>query len=303
VLGPLFRPAVTDRRSSILIANLQRMTTGDPKDRAVPEITAHYAEGREATRLSHGRGQLELARTQELLRRHLPDPPATILDVGGGAGVYACWLAAQGYEAHLIDLMPLHLEQARLASDQQAAAPLASVRLGDARRLDQPDESADAVLLLGPLYHLTERRDRVLALAEAKRVVRPGGLVLAVGISRFASLLDGLHRGFLDDPSFVSLVERDLKDGQHRNPTNHPGYFTTAFLHHPDELQAEAREASLAVEEVAAIEGPADLVDDFERWWSDPQRRERLLWAIRAVEHEPSLLGVSSHIMVVARKT
>jgi ubiquinone/menaquinone biosynthesis C-methylase UbiE len=275
---------------------------GDSSDRAAPEIAAHYAEGREAARLFEGRGQLERARTQELLRRHLPAPPATILDVGGGAGVYAFWLAAEGYEAHLIDLVPLHLEQARRSSEKQADAPLASIRLGDARRLEQRDESVDAVLLLGPLYHLTERTDRVLALTEAKRVVRPGGVVFAAGISRFASLLDGLHRGFLEDPTFVSLVERDLKEGQHRNPTNHPGYFTTAFLHHPEELQAEVQEAGLTVGEVAAIEGPADLVDDFERWWSDPQRRERLLWAIRAVEHEPSLLGVSPHLMVVARK-
>src|SRR5262249_50314644 len=148
-----------------------QMASGDASDRVAPEIAAHYAEGHEATRLFYGRGQLERTRTQELLRRHLPAPPAAILDVGGGAGVYAFWLAAEGYEAHLIDLVPLHVEQARRASEMPGAAPLASVRLGDARQLEQPDGSADAVLLLGPLYHLTERTDRVLALTEAKRVV------------------------------------------------------------------------------------------------------------------------------------
>lgn len=275
---------------------------GNRPDGPGTEITAHYTEGREATRLLQGPGQLEFVRTQELVRRHLPPPPATILDVGGAAGIYACWLAAEGYEVHLVDLVPLHVEQARQASAAQPATPLASTSVGDARRLDQPSDSVDAVLLLGPLYHLTERADRLMALQEARRVLRAGGLVFAVGISRFASLLDGLHRGFLVDPSFVSLVERDLREGQHRNPTNRRGYFTTAYLHHPDELQAEVREAGLTVEEVAAIEGPADLVDDFVRWWSDPPRRKRLLWAIRAVEHEPSLLGVSPHLMVVSRK-
>lgn len=274
---------------------------GDP-DLVAPEITAYYGLGREADRLFQGHCQLERVRTQELLERRLPPGPAVILDVGGGSGVYGCWLAARGYEVHLIDAIPLHVEQARQASSEQAPAVLASARVGDARRLEQPDSTADAVLLLGPLYHLTERADRLLALREAKRVLRPGGRVFAAGISRFASLLDGIARGFLEDPGFVAIVERDLKDGQHRNPNNHRGYFTTAFFHHPDELQAEVREAGLIVEEIAAIEGPAGFIGDFPYWWGDPARRERLLAAIRAVEHEPSLLGMSPHLMVAARK-
>ncbi|HLH73563.1 MAG TPA: class I SAM-dependent methyltransferase, partial [Chloroflexota bacterium] len=230
-------------------------------------------------------------------------PPATILDVGGGPGVYACWLASEGYEVHLVDAVPLHVEQALRASEAQPGCPLASVRLGDARQLLQADASADVVLLLGPLYHLTERQDRLQALGEAKRVVRPAGLVFAVGISRFASLLDGLMSEYLDDPAFARIVEQDLATGQHRNPTNHPGYFTTAFLHHPDELQREVREAGLKVVEIVGLEGPGGwLVHDFESWWSNPERRVHLLSAARAVEHEPSLLGLSAHLLVVARK-
>jgi ubiquinone/menaquinone biosynthesis C-methylase UbiE len=262
----------------------------------------HYSDGREATRLLQGQGQLELARTQELLQRHLPPPPAVILDVGGGAGVYAYWLASLGYEVHLVDAVPLHVEQARQAGQEHAAAPLASIRVGDARRLEQHAEVADAVLLLGPLYHLTEQSDRLLALSEAKRVLRPGGLLFAAGISRFASLLDGLYQGFLHDPAFVSIVERDLREGQHRNPTNQPGYFTTAYFHHPDELRDEVWQAGLQVDAMVAIEGPAGHVGEIDRWWSDPALRGQLLTAIRAVEQESSLLGISPHILVIARK-
>jgi len=106
--------------------------------------------------------------------------------VGGGPGVYACWLSAQGYEVHLVDASPLHVEQARAASERLPNNPLASVRLGDARQLDVADAAVDAVLLLGPLYHLTERADRLTALRESARVLRPGGHVFVAAVSRFA---------------------------------------------------------------------------------------------------------------------
>jgi ubiquinone/menaquinone biosynthesis C-methylase UbiE len=267
-----------------------------------PEALTHYESGHEAQRLFSGAGQLELARTQELLSRYLPATPAVIFDVGGGSGVYACGLAKQGYEVHLVDAVPLHVEQARQASQQQPDYPLASAAIGDARRLDRPDASVDVVLLLGPLYHLTDRDDRVAALREAQRILRAGGLVLAVGISRFASTLDGLFRGWLDEPEFRRIVQQDLLDGQHRNPTNHPRYFTTAFFHHPVELKAELEAAGLCHEQTQAIEGPGWLLPNFEEHWRDPERRERLLNAIRSLEAEPSLLGVSAHLMAVARK-
>src|SRR4029453_27280 len=125
----------------------------------------------------------------------------------------------------------------------------------DARRLDQPDAGVDAVLLLGPLYHLTERADRVRALAEARRVVRPGGVGVAVAISRFASTVDGLARGRLDEPGFAAIVHRDLSDGQHRNPTRRPEWFTTAYFHLPDELATEVADAGLRLRALLAVEG------------------------------------------------
>jgi ubiquinone/menaquinone biosynthesis C-methylase UbiE len=107
-----------------------------------------------------------------VLRRVLPAPPARVVDVGGGSGVHAEWLAADGHVVELVDPVPLHVEQA-------SRVPGVTARHGDARDLPMPGASADAVLLLGPLYHLVEREDRVRALREAARVVRPGGVVAA----------------------------------------------------------------------------------------------------------------------------
>jgi ubiquinone/menaquinone biosynthesis C-methylase UbiE len=267
-----------------------------------PEIVAHYNEGREPHRLASGAGQLEYVRTQELLLRFLPPPPAVLLDIGGGAGVYSFWLASLGYAVHLVDAMPLHIEQARQVASHPEISPLASLYVEDARRVDFEKASRDAVLLMGPLYHLIEREDRLLALQEASRVLRPGGVVCAVGISRFASTLDGLLGGLLHDPEFESIVVQDLATGQHRNPHNRPRYFTTAFFHHPDELRAEVIEAGFSEVEGLGIEGPAAMMPNFAEFWDNAEKRERLLRTVRAVETEPSLMGVSAHLLAVGQK-
>jgi SAM-dependent methyltransferase len=240
-------------------------------------------------------------RTLELLERFLSPSPADVLDVGGGPGLYAGILARRGYRVRLLDVLPLHVEQAAALAAAQPEAPFAAA-LGDARSLDEPDESVDAVLLLGPLYHLTERGDRIRALAEARRVVRPGGVVAAAAISRFASLLDGLRHGFAAESAFAAIVERDLRDGQHRNPdpVGRPEWFTTAFFHHPDELAAEVAEAGLALDEVFGLEGPGWLFPDA---WSDAAGREAVLRAARAVEAEPALRAVSAHLLAVAHRS
>lgn len=153
-------------------------------------ILAHHGTGYERECLGAGTSRIEFARTKELLQRFLPPPPAVVLDLGGGPGAYATWLADLGYRVHLVDSVPLHVDQA--AETAERTRHPFTVEVGDARRLQQEDSSFDAALLLGPLYHLTERADRVQALAEAGRVVRSGGVVAASAISRFASLFDGV---------------------------------------------------------------------------------------------------------------
>src|SRR5271165_3475678 len=146
----------------------------------------HYRQVQESRRLLGGVGELERDRTQDILKRHLTAAPATVFDVGGAAGIHALWLARQGYTVHLFDPVPHHVEQALTASREQAEHPIASCSVADARDIDRPDGSADAVLLLGPLYHLIHRADRLKALKEARRVLKPGGAVFVATISRFA---------------------------------------------------------------------------------------------------------------------
>jgi ubiquinone/menaquinone biosynthesis C-methylase UbiE len=268
------------------------------------EIRKHYDEvAEEAARLDTYGGQLEFYRTQEIVSRHLAKSRRVILDVGGGPGRYACWLAKLGHQVHLVDPVPLHVEQAQGASNSQPGKPLTSATVGDARNLKFPGNSADVVLFLGPLYHLVKRRDRMKSLSEAYRTLKPGGLLFAVGISRFASAFDGLFRGFVKDPKFFRIVQRDLRGGQHRNPTDNPRYFTTAFFHHPDQLRSEIENAGFGSPQLYSLEGPAWLLADFKKYWNDPTLRARLLAIVTSVETEPTLVGQSAHILAVARKS
>lgn len=263
---------------------------------------AHYEQGLEASRLEQGRNKLERSRTEGLLRRFLPKPPATIHDVGGGAGAYALWLAGLGYDVNLVDPMPLHVEQARAASDARHEGRLKSQVVGDARSLPFEDASAEAVLLLGPLYHLTDPSARRRALQEAHRVLRPGGVMFAVSINRFVSTLNGLFDGLYADSAFLEMADRDLVDGQHRPPPGKP-YFTDAFFHHPHELRDEVVEARFALEALVGVEGPPALLADFDARWDDLKQREWILKVADALESEPTLLGVSTHVMAVGRRT
>ncbi len=262
------------------------------------EILEYYARFDEDARLREGLGGLELARTQEVIRRHLPPGPLRILDVGGGTGVHAEWLLADGHQVDLIDPSPRHVE---LALQRLGGSDRFSARLGDGRSLDADTRSYDAVLLLGPLYHLPEAADRISAWCEARRVAVEHGLVFAGAINRFASLFSGLVEGEVFDPRFRAIVEADLASGQHRNPTDED-WFTTAYFHHPDELAEEAAGAGLRIMELVGLEGLAGWEPDLAERWEDPDDRETILFSARATESEPTLLGLSTHLLAVATR-
>ena len=221
-------------------------------------------------------GQLELTRTTELIERFLPEPPGPVLDVGGGTGPYAGWLAGLGYAVRLVEPVPLHVDQARARA---AAGPAFEVSLGHAGELPVPDASQAVVLMLGPLYHLPEPADRARAWAESRRVLRSDGVVIAVSINQYAGLLDSLRHEFVDT-----------------------GFGRVGYLHPAGQLADEAVAAGLDVAGVFGVEGPGCLVTDLDERWLDPEQREAILDAARLVETEASLIGASHHTLVVATR-
>ncbi len=259
-------------------------------------VSMYYAQDREHDRLTRGLGLIEFTRTLELLGLLLPPCPAVIADIGAGTGVYARELLNAGYAVHALDAMPGHV--ARLRVDPTLER-LRSVTLGDARTLPYPDGSVDAALLLGPLYHLTDPRDRARALAEAARVLRPGGVVLAAAITRAADIAGDFTKedSALDEAYARPIREHTYRTGVHRNPEQRRGHFTDAYFHHPHELEGELSGAGFRDVSVYAVEGPAALLRDPDAAMRDPERREGILRALRLTERDPALLGISPHLL------
>jgi ubiquinone/menaquinone biosynthesis C-methylase UbiE len=265
-------------------------------------VAKFYEVFDEDGRLLSGLGKLEFERVKTILKRSLPLPPATVLDVGGGPGFYSSWLARLGYEVHLIEPSARLLATAQKKAVRAGKRHLVHCHQGDARSLEFSDRRADAVLLFGPLYHLTEEKDRLRALAEARRVLKKRGLLFCAAISRFASAVDGLAREFIRDPDFERIIDRDLTDGQHRNPTLRPDYFTDAYFHDPAGLKREVEKAGFGSCRVIAVEGLGILLHDFDGAWSERGLRTKILSLIERTESEPAVLGISPHLLAMARK-
>jgi len=265
------------------------------------DVVTYYERFAEESRLDSGPSRLEFERTKEILARILPQAPATVIDVGGAAGVYSAWLAERGYETHLVEISARLVKEAQQLN-ARLEKPIASLSIADARSLPQPDNFAAAVLLMGPLYHLPSRADRQTALAEALRVLVPSGLVVVAAISRYASALDGLARQLAVDPAFVRMRDRDLRDGQHRNNTERMDYFTTSYFHRPEDLRTELETTGFQDVRVLGVEGPGWIVSDFDRRWADAALRADIMNVARALESEAAIVGASAHLLGIGRK-
>jgi len=260
------------------------------------ELHAYYARDEERDRLASGVGLVEFVRTVEVLERTLPAPSAVIADVGGGPGRYTDWLVDRGYDVAHRDLVAHHVEQVR---DRHGARVNSAT--GDARALDLDDDAFDAVLLLGPLYHLEDPDDRLLALREARRVVRPGGRVYAAAISRFAPRLDGMlvQRFHLKYPVMADMVDDAERTGRMR-PVHEAGF--NGYAHTPEDFRDEMMASGLVLESLVSLESVAFALCDLDARLDDPSERALLLDVLRAVESVPSLLGVGPHMLATARK-
>ncbi|HKR05915.1 MAG TPA: class I SAM-dependent methyltransferase [Bacteroidia bacterium] len=265
------------------------------------EIEDYYNSGVEKERLKTDVSQLEEARTREIFLRYMEKAPLKIADVGGASGIYSFWLKSLGHQVHLIDPVETNLKNAHNYAIQNNIT-LDSISHGDAEKLPCQDDEMDVVLLMGPLYHLQKKTERMQALAEAKRVLKKGGIIFCAAISRYASMMDGFTRNLVADKNFISIMQQDLANGNHVNPTGKFDYFTTSYFHHPHELKSEIEEAGLQFQKTLPVESFGWLVPGFSNKWKDTEFKELLLQTIKQVENDETLIGISAHLLGIAIK-
>ena len=272
------------------------------------EIYEFYNNGAEIGRLERGLGIVEFHRTKEILSRYI-DKGEVVYDIGGGIGMYAAWLAKKGNEVHLIELAENAVEYAK-ANIMQDCRFVAET--GNALQVNRSDESADVVLLMGPLYHLRDREERLQALREAFRVLKKGDLLVAAGISKFSSMTWALSVygekknenlvEFLDDPVFFNMIKSEMTIGDHIRPKEYPKFIAEAYFTTSEEMKLEIVEVGFVVDKTIAVEGCIWFTPHLQEKWMDEASRERLLDLVRMTETEPEMMGMSPHFLVVARK-
>ena len=265
-------------------------------------IAAYYGKKSESRRLLSGRGELEFVRTKQIIEQYVPNESGlSIADVGGGTGPYAFWLAGRGHRVSLFDLAPEHIGEA-VSINKTAQRPLSRIETADVRTLELGSGQYDVVLLLGPMYHLTSAKERMQVLRKAADWLSPDGVGFVAYISRLASMLDGFVTGYYEDPEYLEIVRQDLETGVHSPNRDNMRYFTDAYFHHPDEIEREARKANLQVVDLVAVEGIAWMWQNFDEMWADPRERAIMLEMIDRSDRDRSLMGVSSHILLVFKK-
>jgi ubiquinone/menaquinone biosynthesis C-methylase UbiE len=264
------------------------------------EIDDFYSKTSEQDRLNYGLGPLEFERNKDLIKRFLPETNSVIVDIGGGPGIYSEWLAILGQDVILVDPVEKHVQQAKKRSSKLKKT--FRCLLGEARHLDLPDNSADLAIIHGPLYHLQERQERINALTEAKRVLKPEGMLLGFAINYTASTLVGLIQGAMHSSDFFDMCKTELLTGNHMAPGSMPGILPKAFYHKPQELKEEIEEAGFSYVDTFAVEGIVWLEKNYFDTWYNQQKKKTILELLKITETDKNLLALSPHMMIAAKK-
>lgn len=259
-----------------------------------------YNKASEETRLEKGMGIFEFERIKELIEKHISIANSTIIDIGGGTGKYAEWLATKNHTVHLIEPVAKHIKLAEKRA-KKLKNPF-SVTKGEAKTIPFKDNTADLVILHGPLYHLQNREDRVAAINEAKRVVKKDGIILGFAINATASAVVGLMNGMIHANSFFEMCKKELTTGIHDAPKDFPFLLADAFYHKPQDLKAEFLEQNLTFINIFAVEGMIWLDNEYFANMLDKKKSKTLKQLQKLTENDEYLLPFSPHMMIAVKK-
>lgn len=263
-------------------------------------IEVFYNKVSEETRLEKGMGVFEFERIKSLIEKYLSTSSSKIIDVGGGTGKYAEWLAKKGHDIHLVEPIAKHLQLAENRVKKLKNEFL--VHLGESRKLDFPNNYADHIILHGPLYHLQRKEDRQSTIIEARRVLKNGGIILGFAINYTASTLVGLLNGLIHKRSFFEMCKLELTTGIHNPPDDFPWLLTEAYYHKPEQLKEEFLQQDLTYLNTYAVEGMAWLDKDFFANMGNEKKKKTLIELLQVTENDSYILPFSPHMMIAVKK-
>lgn len=275
-------------------------------------VLAGYNAGIERNRLRNGIGLLEFERTKEILLDKLPKPPAVIYDIGGAYGEYSWWLASLGYEVHLFDLSETNISMSAELAEEYPNVSLKAAAVCDARSIPRPDKSADAILLMGPLYSITEYEERIIALKESFRLLKDDGVLFSAALTPYSVLVsrisiyrrdDAKKSHELEDPAVLFAIERALVDGCYLNPgrtiANGLG---SSHLHTAKALREELSCGGFKTSSVHGVMGGAWLAPNLDELLSNEETKKVLMRTIRMLDTHEEIIGLSGHLLAVSKK-
>lgn len=276
-------------------------------------VLAGYNAGIEKNRLRTGIGLIEFERTKEILLEKLPKPPAVIYDIGGAYGEYAWWLASLSYEVHLFDLSETNIAMSAELATEYPGVKLASAAVCDARSVPRPDKSADAVLLMGPLYSITEYEERILAIRESRRLLKDDGILFSAALTPYSVLIPRLacyhvdsrvSGRELDNPAVLSIIERALEDGCYVNPEKKiASGLGSSHLHTAKALREELSLGGFDTATVHGVMGGAWLAPNLDELLANEETKAMLMKTVRMTDTHEEIVGLSGHLLAVSRKT
>jgi len=262
------------------------------------DIAAYYNNDPERENNRLERHQLEFVLTWRYLTKYLP-PQGHFLEIGAATGRYTLGLAKRGCQITAVDMSEKLLEFARQRTLEEGLGKQITFILGDARDLNSiQKKDFDAVLLMGPLYHLVDERDRKSALKEAADHLKAGGILFSAFISRFGIMGD-LLRNMPDWIENQAEVRNILATG--KNPDHIPGSGFRGYFAKTSEIISLHEAIGFETLTVAGVE-PAISSDD--ESYNRLEGRPRQLWLdlLHEISTESSTIGASRHILYIGRK-
>ena len=250
----------------------------------------------EANRLK--RRQLEADITWRYLNLYLP-PHGRLLEVGFGTGSYTFPLARRGYQITAVDLADEYVTRCKASAEERDLSDQIDFRTGDARKLDGiPRGKFEAVLLMGPLYHLLLETDRTAALRSAYDCLKPGGVIFSALISRFGNFGNLIKK----NPSWIENQDEVWSLVRHgHRPADAPRGGFRGYFVQLDEIAPMHESVGFRTLKIAGIE-PAISADDESYNTLEGKQRDLWLDLLFEISAEQSIVASSRHILYVGQR-